>query len=89
MMMRYLATIFQYTALSMIGMCAGGICSGIFSIGDTLIGLAFAVLVIGGFAKVFSMVLGVQVIRYIDTKQKKRIAGLLAFAAGFLAVCVG
>lgn len=79
-----LALMFRYGMLLMLGMSAGGILSGQFAFGETLIGIAFIVLVVGGLAMLIKKYFGIAYPKFLNTKTKQRIADLVVFLLGIM-----
>ena len=81
-----LALIFRYGMLLMLGMSAGGILSGQFAVGETLIGIAFIVIVVGGLAMLIKKHFGIVYPKFLNTKTKQKIADLVVFLLGVMAL---
>ena len=81
-----LSLIFRYSACMLLGLSIGGVAAGKFALGETLISMAVVVVVIGGLSKVFGLVFGSKELKWANTKEKKILTYLIAFAVGFAAV---
>ena len=80
-----LSFLFRYTAYMMLGISAGGMIAGEFAIVEGLLGVLFAVVIIGGLGKLFGIIFGSYNLKFIDTRMKLYLSYLAMFLVGFLA----
>ena len=80
-----LALLFRYGTLLILGITLGGILGGMTSLGESLIGLVFTVLVIGGLAKLIEKFFGIKYPKFLNTPTKRRLGDMAAFLLGVAA----
>jgi hypothetical protein len=87
-MFQMISLLFRYGALMMLGITAGGILTGQFPLVESLPGIAFVVVVIGGLSRLCRMCFGEAYPRFLDTRKKRLIADLGVFLVCALRMAV-